>query len=736
MNLSKMNKFVNYVPVFEENPTFILDEIINKAEKYLSSDAIDGIKKAYMYAYNAHKWVKRLSWEYYIVHPLRVTEFLMEIKPDLQSIQASLLHDVIEDTEITAEEIEENFGNEVRFLCEWLEKVSKVRYRWEDLQVETIKKTFLAMAKDLRVIFIKIADRIHNIQTLHYHPKPEKRKRIAEETMKIYVSLAKKLWLYDYQILLENWAFKALKPDDFEYIFSYLIKKFWFWTKYKQKWKNKLESILKKEWIVDFKVEWRIKSPWRIYQKMENKYKTKDISKVLDLLAYRIISKTIADCYIILWIIHKYYTPLIKKIKDYIAVPKFNWYKSIHTTILWVFSFPTEIQIRTEEMDEVAKYWVAAHFAYSEAWWSKKVNINQWLWIKKIQEIVERYQTDTNKEWFKDEMNMEILEKSIFIYTPKWDIIEMPKGSTVLDFAFHIHTDIWLRFKLSIVNWTIKQITYKPENWDIVEIKTYKNKIMANKHWLEFLTTPSAKYHLNKYLKKEKRDEIIKNSIILLDKKLVENNLPKYNSKDCKIKLKYSQKEIDSKMLELFDKKTTYTSFLKTVYKDSFKSKKIVKKTLVKKQKLNDNEKNKVVIDFNNSDLLYSFCWECNPVIWDKIIARSDVDGIKIHKTSCKWIKTVSLSKLLEAHWYWNEPSWYDILFQIELLNYNDVYSIISMCEELFIKIKQISVENSDDSKKIIFFLTISILNPWKILFLINNLKKYKWIKILKKKFI
>ncbi|MDO4713522.1 MAG: HD domain-containing protein [bacterium] len=311
---------------------------------------------AYHFTKNAHAGVKRLSGEPYIIHPLKATLFLMELKPDLESIQSCIMHDVIEDTPITYEEIAAEFGEEVANICEGLVKVSKVRYQGEDRHLETIKKTFLAMAKDLRVIFVKLADRIHNIQTLQFHPEEKKRKKIAEETLKIYAPIAKRLGLYHFQLLLENGSFAVLNPDEFHKITSYLKKYFREGEKYTEKGLKMLTSLIKKEGVKNFQVKGRIKSPYRVYEKLSKKYHETDISTVMDLLAFRVITEDIGDCYTVLGIIHKYYIPLIKKIKDYIALPKFNGYKSIHTTVLGMFRFPVEIQIRTQEMDNVAEY--------------------------------------------------------------------------------------------------------------------------------------------------------------------------------------------------------------------------------------------------------------------------------------------------------------------------------------------------------------------------------------------
>ena len=271
MDIKELDSFFDYQLTFDEDPVFLVDEIIAQASEYLPEEQIEEIRHAYVFTKAAHAWVKRLSWEPYIIHPLKATLFLMELKPDLVSIQACIMHDVIEDTPITREEIAAEFSEEVAEICEGLVKVSKVRYQWEDRHLETIKKTFLAMAKDLRVIFVKLADRIHNIQTLQYHPEERKRHKIAEETLKIYVPIAKRLWLYHFQLLLENGSFAVMYPEEFNRILDYLRKYFREGEKYTEKWMKMLTAMLHKEWVQNFEVKWRIKSPYRIYEKLSKK---------------------------------------------------------------------------------------------------------------------------------------------------------------------------------------------------------------------------------------------------------------------------------------------------------------------------------------------------------------------------------------------------------------------------------------------------------------------------------
>ncbi len=739
MDIQELENFINYQPIFDINKVDLLvEDIKSKASEYLPSSQLSSIDKAYDFAKKAHQGQKRLSGEPYIVHPVRATQFLMKIKPDIASIQACLLHDVIEDTPYTYEDIKNNFWEEVAKLCQWLVKVSKVRYKHisdkkeagELRQLETLKKTFLAMWEDLRVIFIKLADRIHNIQTLHYHPKLEKRKRIALETLKIYVPIAQRLGLSVFQWYLENWAFRILNEKEFFRIFKYVKKKYGNGERYIEKGILKLKHLLEENNIKYYTIKGRLKSPYRIYKKLQ-KYQTKDISKVMDILAFRIITDSISNCYNILWIIHSKYTPIIKKIKDYIAVPKPNGYQSLHTTILWMFDFPVEIQIRTKEMDIKAEYWVAAHFAYKEAG-LKPVSVEerQAQWIKKLQDIVKSYQVEIEKEKFKDALQIEILEKNIFVYTPKGDIIELPKGSTVLDFAFRIHTDIGLRFKNALVNWRIVPIDYKLKNWDIVEIKVYKNRYSASKSWLNVLYTPSAKAKLNRFLKQQAKRDLINLWIRKLDEKLKQLWLPTLFTRKDKISKSFSKEELENFLVNIAEGKESIIKFIKKFYPEVVTSedKNIKAEEKVIKKKEKSVWKN-IIIDIDKV-VDYKVCPECKPKPGDKIIWRVGKDWIKIHTLSCKALKSISFDKLVEAHWEGEEPNIYYLKIWWYMLDKPWILmQILMIFSELQINIRDIRVQ---PEKKYKHFIWVNILAefkiPSKMYYLLKELKNTKEI--------
>lgn len=717
MDTLLLDEFLNYNPVFDENPQWLVDKIKKMAWEYLPKDKLAEIQRAYEFAYAAHKLTApRHSGEPYITHPVLTTIYLMKIKPDLSSIQAALLHDLIEDTTITYEDIKDSFWEDVANLCDGMVKVSKVRYKWEDRQLETLKKTFIAMCKDLRVIFIRFADRIHNLQTLQFHPKPEKRTRIAYETLKIYVPIAERLWLSVFQWYLENWCFRILNPLEFNRIFNYIKKNYPNPTEYITQGCSKITDILKTHSIEDCEVRWRIKSPYRIYRKLV-KYNSKDISKIMDIIAFRVVTSSVESCYSVLWFIHNEFTPIINKIKDYIALPKHNWYKSLHTTILWFFNFPVEVQIRTKEMDNFAQFWAAAHFLYT--WWKGNLPQQQTQWIQNLQEIVKNYQEEKDKEKFKKDLQIEILDKDIFIYTPRWDIIQMPEWSTVLDFAFRIHSDIWLKFKNAIVNRKIVPIDYKLSTSDIVEIQTFKNKYTASSGWLDILYTPSARNKLSKYLKQIEREIYLAQAISILNIKLESYGLPLFGSKWDQISKKYKDDDMNDILFKIYEKQISPTKIIKDTYKDLTKDISIVADQT--EPQLESKVAN-IIVDIDKV-LDYALCPECTPTIKDKIIARVWKDWIKVHTLECKALDNISYDKLIEAHWEGWKPVKYIVRFEIEV---NDkpwvLLQILSIFYEFNVNLYNIEVTKSSDGRTI-DVIDLEFVNPSKIYYVLKELK-------------
>ncbi|MCS6982788.1 MAG: RelA/SpoT family protein [Candidatus Absconditabacterales bacterium] len=633
-----------------------LFESIRDSIHYLTDDERKKLTDAFDFMLIAHHGQTRLSGEQYALHPLKAMELLLELHPDITTLIACLLHDTIEDTPVTADDIRKKFGEDVAHICEGVSKVSSVRYAFNDSQLETLIKTFLAMSKDLRVIFVKFADRLHNIQTLDYHPREDKKKRIAMETMKIYVPLAKKLGLYSFAVMLENGAFRILEPGVYEEIISYCLHHFGDSPQAIADGKKMIEEVLINNHIPYIAIKGRLKSPYRIYEKLYKKYKIFDVSKVTDVLAFRVITDTVGHCYEILGHVHSKRRPLIHKIKDYISIPKFNNYQSLHTTVLGMFHYPVEIQIRTQNMEDIAEYGVAAHYIYSSGK-DMQLNENQANRIKSLQQTVQEFahtKGGFDSAKLKESLSTDFLTKSVFVYTPKGDIIELPQGSTVLDFAFRIHSDVGLGFKNAIVNGVIKPITYEVKTGDVISINTFSNKKSATAHWMDFLRTTNAKHKLQKYLRESHAEEYKQQGRTMLNEKLKERGLPLLGDDDDRFTQTMTDKELGDLYLGLAMKQHSPGDCIRPLYKDLLYQ-------LRKKPVYIPQEKTTVtpvIVDFSH-ETTYRLCEECKPKPTQAIIAISSKRGVVIHTLSCPGVYLANKAKTLEAHRADHKPTPY-----------------------------------------------------------------------------
>lgn len=489
----------------------------------------------------------------------------------------------------------------------------------------------------------------------------------------------------------------------------------------------------------DFEVKGRVKSPRSVFKKLTQKHGSADISSIAginDLVGFRIIVDTVPSCYLAMGILHNMYTPLVHKIKDYIVVPKPNGYQSIHSIILGLFAFPVEIQIRTEEMDQYAEFGVAAHFAYKEVGYDKqkmqsfRADSRQTQWVGKLQEIVKEYQDDN--EGFKQEMKIELLDDTIFTYTPKGDIIELKKGSTILDFAFRIHSEVGLRYRAGLVNGSIVPLDFQLKTGDIVNITTRKNQYSATQSRIYLLQTAGARNQVSKFLKTKIRDKLLTQSIDNLNARLVEEKLPLFKSADCLIWKKYEKKEeeLEGKLIEMLDK-GGYGSFINIFYKISQKH----TAKPVDVSDLKTAEKHNIIIDEQN-DLDFVLCPECINSTNPQIIAKSGRNGLKIHHIGCKALRTVSYEKLISAHYKDEDPSIYHFSLTLELNNEPGIlHKILELLTNYNLNIKNISfLESTGDMT--IGNITIDIGNPGKLNFVIKDLEKSKIFTIVEKKFV
>jgi len=468
-------------------------EIIDLIHGNISNEEQELINKACNFAEKAHAGQKRQSGEPYFVHPFETAKNLAKLGMDTPTIVAGLLHDTLEDTGVSEETIKKEFGEDILFLVKGVTKLGTLKYRGHERHVESLRKFFVAIANDLRVVIIKFADRLHNLRTLQHIPE-EKRHRIALESIEVYAPLANRLGMGKLKGDIEDAAFPFAYPEEYKLVEELIKEKKGLYEKYLTEVKEELEKELKKNKVDFVEIDYRIKHKYSLYQKLL-KYDM-DIDKIYDVVALRVVVNTIEDCYKVLGIVHAIWNPLPGRIKDYIAVPKPNGYRSIHTTIFTGLGGVAEIQIRTKEMHAEAAYGVAAHFTYKER--GLKDDKDKYKWIEELKNL--NYLPGDPKS-FLDHLKMDFFNNRIFIFTPKGDVIDLPEDSTPLDFAYSIHSDIGEHTFGSKVNGKMMPIFSKLRNGDIVEIITKKDSKPSSK-WIDYVKTTIAKKHIRSYLEK------------------------------------------------------------------------------------------------------------------------------------------------------------------------------------------------------------------------------------------
>ena len=724
-----------------KNKTYTADDVLAMCKEYMNETHIKFIEKAIYFATYAHKEQIRKSGEAYIVHPIQVAGILAELKLDPDTIATGFLHDVVEDTGFSIDDIEYEFGKDVAFLVEGVTKLGKIKYKSHaEQQAENHRKMLLAMANDLRVIMVKLADRLHNLRTLKFH-KPEKQRMIAEETLEIYAPLAHRLGMNKIKWELEDTSLRYLNPQQYYRIVHLMNSK----RDEREEYINTtIENI--KEATKDLDIEaviyGRPKHIYSIYRKMKDQ--KKQFSEIYDLLAIRVLVDSIKDCYAVLGAIHTKWKPMPGRFKDYIAIPKANMYQSIHTTVIGPGGRPVEIQIRTFEMHQVAEYGVAAHWAYKEGNKEKVTNDPLQKQLDWFKDLIELQNETKDAKDFMNSVKEDIFGDKVYVFTPKGDVSELPLGSGPLDFAYNIHTEVGNKTVGAKVNNKIVPLNYQLKTGDIVEVLTSANSFGPSRDWINLVFTTRAKNKIKRFFKLQDRDENIIKGRELLEKQITElgfnfkDFMTKQGMKDIAARFNFGTEEdllasigfgeisyqtvankmTDKARKEIEDQKVVETAFEKTTPQGQKKE----------SQKMKIRHEGGVIIEgVDNLLIRLSRC--CNPVPGDAIVGYiTKGRGISVHRKDCPNVQLPESeqNRLIEVDWEdaANTGQQYDTELVVEGYNrnglLNEVLNVINSTT------KSLNSVNGkvDANKMATISVNIGIMNTQQLDFIVDKIKQ------------
>lgn len=712
-----------------KTPNF--DDLKKQLETYITNEQhLEQIQDAYYYAKEKHSGQFRKSGEEYFIHPVEVALILLEYHTDPITIMAGLLHDVIEDTDATYEDIKERFGEEVALLTEGVTKLGQYKFTGTDHEKDKIKaqaknyqKMLLAMAKDIRVIIVKLADRLNNIRTLGALPEV-KQERIARETMDIYAPLAHRLGMYVLKAELEDTSFKYLQRDTYRRIARLIAD-----TKNNREadldiMRTNIEYLLTEN-NVNCSIKGRIKNIYSVHKKMVDR--KKEFEDIFDLLALRILVDDIESCYRTIGIIHSKWTPIPNRFKDYIAMPKPNLYQSLHTSVI-ANGKVYEIQIRTEEMDQIAEYGVAAHWAYKESKTNFKMTDEVSKKLKWYGDLIQFTKESENENEVVNLLREDIFQSNVYVFTPNGDIIDLPKGSTPLDFAFRIHTQVGIKTVGAIVNGKIVPLEYELETGDIINMKTSVNSFGPNDNWLKIVKTSNARSKIKNYLNKQRRSVLVEMG--------KEDFVRELNARKVDVEL------TDKKVKELFSSKGAKT--VEDLYYEIGKNtispgsainslvgeEKYSEETLI--QRINESvyldrksDSNIIVEGLKNPSIKLSNC--CSPIPGDRITGYiSKGTGIAVHRTRCNNLQSLDKNRYIEVFWGNDNTKQYTVNIKLIVSNRDNVLAeIINSITSSKGKVIQVAA-STNKNKEGIIKLKISIKNKNELEGVIANLQKIK----------